>query len=422
MAKFGQELPMPTFWWEGRVDRENKLYNIADPNNTLGLNYGSMTLPEKWVTNKNGILQKTRLGVPSSEFNPDGSYKGFLAESQAITIVANSAFAGTIGVGNTPTSWAYSNVGGDGTRETKRSIKIDGSNAVKLSAGTGDRRSYLQQQITTTEGANTIQVVVESYSGSGNSRFLTLIPGLGSVMLNEMDGFNPSGSFPQSISHTFTISSASAGSTALRIGFGTNANDVLATDNDEMTISGIDIKTGSVASSPIIHSGSGISTRSPDNLVITNAQNAIGQSEGVVLVEVDVRDQTFINFVGVLSLSSTNENNFVEIGRASSGALYSRVFSNGQIVGSTSLLLGEPSGINKFLIKYKSGDIKIYANGSLGQTITATFSFDSILSLIQIGLRLQQTVRATNDHIRSVKIWNTADWLTDEIAQNLTSL
>jgi hypothetical protein len=281
------------------------------------------------------------------------SYKdgrvSFLPESSATTLIANSAFAGTIGV-NTPTNWSYFEDGG-GTREIQSSTQIVGENRVKLTAGTGNRRAFLSQSITWENVEYRLQLTVEAYSGSGNCGFFVVNGRDVNFDLNQFSGFNPAGPFPQVITRTFT---PTAGAGDLRLGFGVNDTDTLATDNDEITISGVDIKAQSFFSTPIIHSTSGSFTRNADVLEVTGAQDVIGQESGWIYAEVDW-DGLYYSVRVLFSLSNTNNGIFLQI-RATDSVLIGTKF----LVFSTTTLGGNPTFFTG--IDLQLGKNKIYCD------------------------------------------------------------
>jgi hypothetical protein len=374
------------------------LYSIIGPD--LDVTRGTV----KNRVNRAGVLSEVASGVPATDF-AGGLLRGTTVEPSAVTLVANSAFAGTIGVGNTPTNWGYANFGGTGTREIKASTKIENANAVTINAGTVDRRSYVSQTITWVNSEYTLQIIVESYSGSGNSQFLLINTRGVTATLNQFTGFNPAGPFPQTITRTFT---PTAGSGEIRLGFGTTSADTLATNNDEITISGVDIKLGSFVSSPIIHTGSGVATRNADVITKTGLGSVLPQTEGWVYAEVDVT-----RFIA----GATRPILYFDDGTARRGILLTNL--NRLAFRNAEFQITE-TGKYKVLARHTSGfaSFDLFVNGILrtSNSLTAT----GVNTSIGLGVRQVDNDQFFNDPIHSYAIGSGS--ITDAQAIQLTTL
>jgi len=332
----------------------------------------------KNVLGSAGLYVSVANNVPAFEFNTDGTYRGLLVEPGATTRVANSAFAGTLGFNN-PTSYSFIQLGG-GTREIKPSIGISGANAVEITAGTGDRRAYLDRADTWENVPYTIQLLVEAYTGSGNSQFFIINGRIAQVQLNQFTGFNPAGPFPQLISHTFT---PTAGSGALRLGFGTSSSDTLATNNDRITISGVDIKTGTVGSSLIIHTGSGTASRAADSVTLTSASSLIGQTANTLYIEGEIQTRTGADDACIFALTDgTSDEAIVVRSIAANGRIGAVVRDGG--VDQAEITSGSfTTGVFKCAVASAVDDVAFYLNGS--SVGTDTGATHPALSVFQFG-------------------------------------
>jgi hypothetical protein len=163
------------------------------------------------------------------------------------------------------------------------------------------------------------------------------------------------------------------------------------------------IELGSVATSYIPAPTAPV-TRNAEAVTLASATDYIGQTEGTLYAEVDIR--AFANVGMIVSISDGTNNNRVEIYKFTDSKIYfdriSATQSGTTTVGSNALT----AGIFKIAVAYKSGDTTMYINGAqVGTTQTQTFTFASIPK-INIGSS-GSNINQFNDRIIDAEVYNT---------------
>jgi hypothetical protein len=180
---------------------------------------------------------------------------------------------------------------------------------------------------------------------------------------------------------------------------------------------GAQVETGSVATSYIPTTTAAV-TRNAEVISVSGAvSGCIGQTEGTLYAEVDIR--TFANNGMFLSISNGGGNDRIEIYKFTDSKIYLNRVSATQseitVVASNILT----AGIFKVAVAYKSGDTTMYINGAqVGTTQTATFTFLPITK-ITVGTN-RADINQLNDRIRAAALYSTR--LTDSQLAALTTL
>jgi hypothetical protein len=180
-------------------------------------------------------------------------------------------------------------------------------------------------------------------------------------------------------------------------------------------IFGSQYELGAVATSYIPTTTAPI-TRGADLVSKTGVSSLIGQTEGTIYAEVDIR--AFANVGMIASISDGTNNNRLEIYKFTDSKIYFDRISATQSaltsVGSNALT----AGIFKIAVAYKSGDTTMYINGAqVGTTQTQTFTFAS-MPKINIGTS-RADINQFNDRIRASALHPTR--LTNTQLQALTT-
>ena len=181
---------------------------------------------------------------------------------------------------------------------------------------------------------------------------------------------------------------------------------------------GAQIEAGSVATS-YIPTTTGSATRNADVVSVLGAvSGCIGQTEGTIYAEVDIR--AFANLGVFLSISNGGGNDRIEIYKNTDSKIYFDRVSATQGGGSTTVSSNAlTAGTFKVAVAYKSGDTTMYINGTqIGTTQTQTFTFLSITK-ITIGTN-RADISQFNDRIRAVALYTTR--LTNTELAALTTL
>jgi hypothetical protein len=168
---------------------------------------------------------------------------------------------------------------------------------------------------------------------------------------------------------------------------------------------GAQLETGSVATSYIPTTTAAV-TRNADVINVSGAvSGCIGQTEGTLYAEVDIR--TFANLGVFLSISNGGGNDRIEIYKNTDSKIYfDRVSATASGTTSVSSTSTYSAGILKVAVAYKSGDTIMYINGSPATTVqTATFTFLPITK-INIGTN-RADISQFNDRIRAAALYTT---------------
>ena len=167
---------------------------------------------------------------------------------------------------------------------------------------------------------------------------------------------------------------------------------------------GAQLETGSVATS-YIPTTAGTGSRSADVVSVSGAvSGSIGQTEGTIYMEVDVRNlarETYLVRIdegaaaNVLSLRKldTNQIRTTITAPTTSGTLN---------ISSAAFT----AGIVKVAFAYKSGEIALSVNGATALTANGTFSFGASLNRITLGSNAIASSEF-NDRIRAVALYTT---------------
>ena len=167
---------------------------------------------------------------------------------------------------------------------------------------------------------------------------------------------------------------------------------------------GAQLETGSVATS-YIPTTAGTGSRSADVISVSGAvSGSIGQTEGTIYMEVDIRNmarETYLIRIddgataNILSLRklATNEIRTAITAPTTSGTLN---------ISSAAFT----AGIVKIAFAYKSGEIALSVNGATALTANGTFSFAASLNRITLGSNASASSEF-NDRIRAVALYTT---------------
>ena len=171
---------------------------------------------------------------------------------------------------------------------------------------------------------------------------------------------------------------------------------------------GAQFETGSIATSYIPTTTAPI-TRNADVITLSGAvSGCIGQTEGTLYAEVDVR--TFANGNRIVCLSDGTSDNRIILQEGANSTLQAIVTNATSGVVDISTASGRTAGIYKIAIGYKQNDFAVYVNGS--QTGTDNTGGVPACNQIFIGkIETTATTNQFNDRIRAAALYTTR--LTD---------
>jgi hypothetical protein len=179
---------------------------------------------------------------------------------------------------------------------------------------------------------------------------------------------------------------------------------------------GAQMEAGSVATS-YIPTTTGSVTRNADVVTLSGAvSGCIGQTEGTIYAEVDVRN--FTNGNRIVCLSDGTSDNRIILQEGANSTLQAIVTNATSGVVDISTASGRTAGIYKIAIGYKQDDFAVYVNGS--QTGTDNTGGVPACNQIFIGkIETTATTNQFNDRIRSAALYTTR--LTDSELAALTT-
>jgi hypothetical protein len=192
--------------------------------------------------------------------------------------------------------------------------------------------------------------------------------------------FRGTGSVALSGAHTATLSGTGVND-RVTLTFTPSAGTLTLTITGSVTYA--QLETGSYASSYILTEAT-TETRDPDLITKTGAADLIGETEGTMVMEINISKIDLTIEPGIFKIGdSSNQiaariltNNLIRF-------IISAPISSGTVNISTEN--GVVVGINKFAYSYKSGKVAVSINGGDVTTVTGTFAFDAALDFIQIG-------------------------------------
>jgi len=198
-----------------------------------------------------------------------------------------------------------------------------------------------------------------------------------------------------------TAATVASGTTSIQ----TVTNTVFSPNSgDGFYLWGVQWEQNTSTPTSYIPTTTGSVTRNADVISLTGVAGLIGQTEGTIYMEVDIRNmarETYLIRIddgataNILSLRklATNEIRTTIIAPTTSGTINisSAVFA---------------AGILKVAFAYKSGEIALSVNGATALTANGTFSFAASLNRITLGSNTSASSEF-NDRIRAASIYQT---------------
>lgn len=166
---------------------------------------------------------------------------------------------------------------------------------------------------------------------------------------------------------------------------------------------GAQLEIGSVATSYIPTLSTVPVTRNADVISVTGVAGLIGQTEGTIYAEVDIRN-VGLGEGSIVTLFQAN-NNYIEILRSTSNRIQGVIVdSAGSTVLTTTTNFITANSVYKIALGYKSGEFALYINGTQIATSSAA---RTIGGLTTVRLGSFNTAIVFNDRIRAVELYQT---------------
>ncbi len=199
-----------------------------------------------------------------------------------------------------------------------------------------------------------------------------------------------------------TVYDSTAGTTAHV--YGRNGAAYAGNGSDGFYLWGAQLETGSVATS-YIPTTAGTGSRSADVISVSGAvSGSIGQTEGTMYAEVDVRNLGKESWI--LQIDDGSNTNRVFIRTLTTnlmrGSINATITAGNVAISSAAFT----TGIVKIAFAYKSGEIAISVNGATALTETGTFTFGASLNRISLG-NIGGGGNQFNDRIRAAALYTT---------------
>jgi hypothetical protein len=194
---------------------------------------------------------------------------------------------------------------------------------------------------------------------------------------------------------------------------GTMSSVVVQSDNgNSVNVFGAQLEVGSIATS-YIPTTTGSVTRNADVINLSGAvSGCIGQTEGTVYAEVDIRN--FINNARVIALSDGTGSNAISLQLLNPDRI--RVTVNLATIGQVDFSAVMPAGVNKIALGYAQNNVALYLNGtSVGTDLSCNIP---ATNKVDLGNLNGSTV--LNDRIRAAALYTTR--LTNAELAALTTL
>ena len=374
-----------------------------------------------------GLLESVASGIPRLDYYTSGGTAGCPA---LLVEPAGTNFARGVELLNTPTPVTASG-GITITTGSTDFLAPDGSSGTitKYVGGTASGSNFIEYVSSTSvaaSGVHTFSAFVKAgatnplsfcalqftaytaASGTGTSYF-NLASGTaltaGATIQNYGNGWY------RIISAPYTIAAGDlAGS--IRLLFAEADNDVNWPASGALNLTvyawGIQLEAGSVATS-YIPTAAASGSRSADVISVSGAvSGSIGQTEGTIYAEVDLKNKG-VSLSRVIYLSDGTSSNEIRISHsvATAGDLQIAIRLAGSLVVNQTSPTAVYFGINKIAVGYKVGtnEVAMYVNGS--QVILSTSSGNMpACNTIHLGSQLG-TSNFLNDRIRAAALYTT---------------
>jgi len=389
--------------------KESILYSVV-PNTTLG----DMTVVRATTAtrvNSVGLIESVGVNVPRIDYT-NGSCPSLLVEPQRTNLITYSnTFTNSAWDKGITTINANVIISPDGTlNASKLSDTLQGNNAYRLyNSVTLSAQSYTQTFYAKAAEYNWCYVRI----GNDLRAWFNVSNGtVGQVTIGLTGSIISVGNGWYKITCTITTASAGGGFALIGLCTGNGIESYTPTTGEKgIYIYGAQLEAGSYATSYVPTVATSV-TRNADVISKTGISSLIGQTEGTLFV--DLKNA----YNGWITLSDNSDANGVLLSFSKEySTLNYFIYANSvDIIGTGFVAL--PSEPMKLAFKYKSGEIKLFVNGVLAYTNTATFSFSNNLNFF--GNRFYWGGGLFEGSINSEQLYKTA--LTDAECINLTTL
>jgi hypothetical protein len=199
------------------------------------------------------------------------------------------------------------------------------------------------------------------------------------------------------------VGASVAGNIRVNTSNGTMSTAIIQSDSGNTAyVFGAQLETGAIPTS-YIPTTTGSATRNADVCSVSGVSGYIGQTEGTIYAEVDLKN--FEQNARIIALSDGTTNNRITLifNTASRFRLLANVSTSGQVDLSSS---AQVSGIYKVAVAYKENDYAFYLNGT--QIGTDTSALVPACTSVFLGkIESSASTNFLNDRIRAAALYTT---------------
>jgi hypothetical protein len=370
--------------------------------------------------NSLGFIERVNDGVPRLDYPLGGAVNGcpaLLVEPSAQNLVIeseafNTGWSTQAGATVTPNTIAApdNNVTADTINLTTTSESRVQRGSITIANSTTYTMSCFYKNIALTAG-ETFRMRFNNTNSAPNNFVATavidLAAGTATYSLSGTSGTGFSGTATGRVDNygngwyrfSMTFTAGTAGGTATGIfEVGNNTSGALRS----FYAWGAQLEVGSVATSYIPTTTASI-TRAADVITKTGVSSLIGQTEGTIYAEVDIRNIAKETYIIRIDDGATS--NIVSLRTLTSNVVRTAITApttSGTINISSAAFT---AGIVKIAFAYKSGEIALSVNGATAVTTNGTFAFGASLSRVNLGGNAGSS--ELNDRIRAAALYPT---------------
>ena len=362
--------------------------------------------------NASGFIESVASGVPRLDYYTSGGVAGcpaLLVEPSAQNLALQSENFGT-----TWSPQALLAFGSGSVLNTTGTLDPYGTNVADLIVpNTTLNQHRLDQTTTSASGSYTFSVFLKA-AGYDFARLRIGLIGSnfnlvsGTITATDTGIVSAIQSYGNGWYRCIISKASSSANEIIRINVANSASvpDFEGNGTSGIYVFGSQYELGAAATSYIPTTAAAV-TRNADVVTLSGAvSGCIGQTEGTIYAEVDIRNLTTADFARIASIKATTDsNNFLEIEKRSSTQLRISARLNS---GTSIVFLTHPSGFvlgaNKIAFAYQDGN---YAMGFNGVVATSTQAGMAVgLNQIILGAT-GANIAQLNDRIRSVALYTT---------------
>jgi hypothetical protein len=378
--------------------------------------------------NANGLIESVASGIPRLDYYTSGGTAGcpaLLVEPSGTNafIQSQTLFTSHLVQNLTTSGYADVAISPDGTQNAEKFVPNTGSGNHGIADATSQTitsgTTYTFSCFAKSDGGTNFPFIALSLDsstawGATRNAIFNVVSGTihGSAPSGVTMRIENYGSGWYRFSATATAVGSVSGTFQYRI-YVPNSSATLsyaaASGNTEgVFVWGAQLETGSFATSYIPTTAAAV-TRNADVINLSGAvSGCIGQTEGTLYAEVDIRNIVPTQFCVPITISdgTSGPNNGALIEFSTSAAWRAQIRANSSQIFTIAGAASQPQGIYKVALGYKSGGSFLYVNGAQVATSAGSFTFSAALTRANL-YGPSDGNNVFNDRIRAVAVYTT---------------